>query len=214
LMIDYSHCSFATNVQKTREIVALAHKKEIFVEAELGVLSGVEDDRNIAEHRAAYTQPEEVNTFVNQTHCDALAIAIGTSHGAYKFSQGKGLQWDILKQIQKYLPNYPIVLHGGSGVDSQEVELINRYGGKLKTGYSGVAPEDIKKAIALGVCKINIATDTRILWTRVHRAFFSQQPELFDPIIPGNEYMDAYEAMMINKFNLFGSTHKNQEFFS
>ncbi len=125
VMIDASHDTFSDNVKKTRSIVKKAHEKGIAVEAELGVLSGVEDDLSVDEKNALYTQPEEVEAFVNQTGCDSLAVAVGTSHGAYKFSGGAGLQFDILKQIQQILPGYPLVLHGGSEVNIHEIQRIS-----------------------------------------------------------------------------------------
>jgi fructose-bisphosphate aldolase class II len=211
-MIDASHDDFETNVKRTRTIVQEAHKKGIFVEAELGVLSGVEDDIAIDEKHARYTSPNEVASFVKLTNCDSLAVAVGTSHGAYKFSSGQGIQFHILEEIQQKLPGFPIVLHGGSAVNIAEVERINKAGGMLNESASGVTSEEIVKAITYGVCKINIATDTRLLWARVHREFFRDSPELFDPIVPGKTYMDAYEAFMVQKFDLLGATGKAATF--
>ena len=212
VMIDASHYDFNENVKRTKAVVDKAHEKKVFVEAELGVLSGVEDDISIDEKLAKYTQPDEVELFIDETHCDSLAVAVGTSHGAYKFSGGQGIQFDILKEIQQRLPKFPIVLHGGSAVSQEEIERINRSGGTLNEGASGVSPDEIKKSISYGVCKINIATDTRILWARVHREFFRDKPEQFDPIIPGKEYMDAYEKFMLEKFDLLGATGKASQF--
>jgi len=208
VMIDASHDNFDTNVIRTREVVDCAHKMNVFVEAELGVLSGVEDGISIDDKNAKYTEPEEVVSFVNLTNCDSLAVAVGTSHGAYKFSGGKGIQFDILEKIQEKLPRYPIVLHGGSAVNKEEIVRINKNGGKLLEGTAGVNPEEIVKAIKHGVCKINIATDLRLIWTRVHREFFNETPDLFDPIIPGQIYMDAYEKFMLEKFDLLAATGK------
>jgi fructose-bisphosphate aldolase class II len=212
IMIDASHDSFDDNVKKTKAVVDEAHKTNVFVEAELGVLSGVEDDISIDEKMARYTQPNEVEVFVAKTNCDSLAVAVGTSHGAYKFSGGQGIQFDILEQIQHRLPKFPIVLHGGSAVNLEEVKRINNSGGELSEGAAGVSAKEIIKSISYGVCKINIATDTRILWARVHREFFRDRPELFDPIIPGKEYMDAYEKFMLEKFDLLGATGKGNQF--
>jgi len=212
VMLDASHDDFETNVKRTKAIVEEAHKKGITVEAELGVLSGVEDDISIDEENARYTSPKEVAGFVKLTNCDSLAVAVGTSHGAYKFSSGQGIQFHILEEIQKKLPGFPIVLHGGSAVNTAEVYRINKAGGKLNESASGVTPEEIVKAITYGVCKINIATDTRLLWARVHREFFRDSPELFDPIVPGKTYMDAYEAFMVKKFDLLGATGKAATF--
>jgi fructose-bisphosphate aldolase class II len=208
VMIDASHDDFETNVSRTKAVVQEAHKKEIAVEAELGILSGVEDDISIDEKHARYTSPSEVQSFVEQTKCDSLAVAVGTSHGAYKFSGGQGIQFDILKEIQNRLPGFPIVLHGGSAVNSEEIKRINKSGGMLLETASGVASDEIVKSIEYGVCKINIATDARLLWTRVHREFFRDNPELFDPIFPGKQYIEAYEEFMIQKFDLFGATGK------
>ncbi|WP_223552114.1 class II fructose-bisphosphate aldolase [Aestuariivivens sp. NBU2969] len=212
VMIDASHDDFQQNVRRTKLVVDKAHKYNVFVEAELGVLSGVEDDISIDEKSAKYTQPNEVEQFVESTNCDSLAVAVGTSHGAYKFSGGQGIQFNILEEIQQRLPNFPIVLHGGSAVNQEDVNRINACGGALSQGASGVSPNEIKKAISHGVCKINIATDTRILWARVNREFFWNTPELFDPIIPGKEYMDAYEQFMLEKFDLLRATGKAAQF--
>jgi fructose-bisphosphate aldolase class II len=206
VMIDASHDNFNTNVERTKIVVRAAHKEHVFVEAELGVLSGVEDDLSVDDELAKYTQPSEVQEFVQLTGCDSLAVAVGTSHGAYKFSGGQGIQFKILEEIQQRLPNFPIVLHGGSAVNKEEIDRINRAGGILNDGASGVSPEEIVRSIDYGVCKINIATDTRLLWTRVHREFFRDTPELFDPVIPGKTYMQEYERFMLQKFDLLKAT--------
>jgi len=208
VMIDASHYNFDENVMRTKQVVAKAHKNKVIVEAELGVLSGVEDDISIDKKNAKFTKPEEVVQFVNQTKCDSLAVAVGTSHGAYKFSGGQGIQFDVLQEIQQQLPNFPIVLHGGSAVNKEEINRINQHGGNLQEGAAGVSSEEIIKAISYGVCKINIATDLRLVWTRVHREFFNNSPELFDPIIPGKDYMEACEEFMIEKFELLGAAGK------
>ena len=150
-------------------IVEKAHKKNISVEAELGILSGQEDDIDIDEQEAKFTNPEDVEYFVKQTKCDSLAVAVGTSHGAYKFSGGGKLRLDILGKIQEKLPRFPIVLHGASTIDKDEVDRINNAGGNLKNNAKGVSVSEIKDAIKLGVCKINIATDLRLLWTRISK---------------------------------------------
>ena len=209
VMIDASHDSFSENVKRTKAIVVEAHTKGVAVEAELGVLSGIEDDLSVDEKNALYTQPEEVESFVNQTGCDSLAVAVGTSHGAYKFSGGAGLQLDILKEIQQKLPEYPLVLHGGSEVNINEIERINKAGGELGVSAKGVNSRDVKDAIKYGVCKVNIATDARLIWTRIHREFFKDKPELFDPIFPGKIYMEDLEKFILEKFELLGSTGKN-----
>ncbi|MCP4975415.1 MAG: class II fructose-bisphosphate aldolase [Maribacter sp.] len=212
VMIDASHDNFDENVNRTKAVVDQAHKENVYVEAELGVLSGVEDEISVDERLAKYTQPKEVEMFVERTHCDSLAVAVGTSHGAYKFVGGQGIQFDILEEIQQRLPRFPIVLHGGSAVSQEEIERINRSGGNLNDGASGVSPDEIIKSISYGVCKINIATDTRVLWARVYREFFRDKPEQFDPIMPGKEYMDAYEQFMLEKFDLLGATGKASQF--
>jgi len=208
VMIDASHDKFEDNVARTRSVVIEAHKNNVLVEAELGVLSGVEDELSVDEKFSKYTKPSEVEQFVKETHCDSLAVAVGTSHGAYKFSGGQGIQFDILKDIQNRIPNFPIVLHGGSAVNESEILRINQNGGQLKTNAVGVPPNDIIEAIKYGVCKINIATDLRLIWTRVHREFFTDNPEKFDPIIPGKTYMEECEKFILEKFELLGATGK------
>ena len=212
VMIDASHETFEKNISITKEVVAKAHLKNISVEAELGVLSGIEDDLNVDEKHKKYTQPSEVEEFVKQTGCDSLAVAVGTSHGAYKFSGEQGLQFGILKEIQKRLPGFPLVLHGGSAVNLDEIQRINAAGGQLGTDARGVSNEEILKAIELGVCKINIATDARLIWARVHREFFRLSPAQFDPIIPGKTYMNEFEKFNLEKFELLKATGKGKEF--
>lgn len=208
VMIDASHEAFEKNISLTKEIVKKAHLKNITVEAELGVLSGIEDDIAVDEKHKKFTQPSEVEEFVKQTNCDSLAIAIGTSHGAYKFSGEQGLQLDILKEIQKRLPGFPLVLHGGSAVNLDEIQRINAAGGQLGTDAKGVSAEELLKAIGLGVCKINIATDARLIWTRVQREFFELSPAQFDPIIPGKTFMNEFEKFNLEKFELLGAVGK------
>jgi fructose-bisphosphate aldolase, class II len=199
VMIDASHESFNENVRITKEIVVYAHEKAIAVEAELGVLSGVEDHLSIDDNKARYTDPAQVADFVSQTRCDSLAVAVGTSHGAYKFSGGKGLQLNILADIQKRLPGFPLVLHGASAVPLNEVSRINTAGGNLNENARGVDEKELLAAIRFGVCKINIATDMRLIWTRVHREFFRDKPGLFDMVVPGREYMNALESFVAGK---------------
>ncbi len=206
VMIDASHDSFEKNIARTKIIVDLAHDQGIEVEAELGLLSGVEDD--ITSRVSMYTQPEMVEEFVNLTRCDSLAIAVGTSHGAYKFSGGEGLQFEILQKIQEKLPGFPLVLHGGSAVNSMEISRINQTGGKLKTGAKGVDPGELRESIQYGICKVNIATDTRLIWTRVHREFFEESPDQIDPILPGKTYMQELKKFIIDKFKLLGALDK------
>lgn len=212
LMIDASHDDFQTNIKRTKAVVDRAHLKGVSVEAELGVLSGKEDDISIDEAHAFYTNPDEVEEFVNATNCDSLAIAVGTSHGAYKFSGGEGIQFQILEEIQRRLPQFPLVLHGGSAVNYAEIERINKAGGKFETSAKGVDPEQVKKAIEYGVCKINIATDFRLLWTRVCREFFRDTPNEFAPIIPGKTYMEEFKKMALDKFDYLGATGKGTTF--
>lgn len=211
VMIDASHELYEKNVALTRKVVEKAHEKNITVEAELGVLSGVEDDLVIDEKHKKYTQPAEVVDFVKQTGCDSLAVAVGTSHGAYKFSGKQGLQFDILEEIQQRLPGFPLVLHGGSAVNVEEIQRINAAGGQLGTDAKGVSDDELLKAIELGVCKINIATDARLIWTRVHREFFKLSPAQFDPIIPGKTFMDKFEKFNLEKFELLKAIGKASE---
>lgn len=211
VMIDASHDDFETNIKRTTAVVEPAHAKNIFVEAELGILSGVEDDLSIGENHARYTNPDQAKEFVQRTGCDSLAVAVGTSHGAYKFSGGKGLQFDVLKKIQQQLPHYPLVLHGSSSVKKNEIASINWLGGKIADNASGVTDEELQKAIHFGICKVNIATDLRLLWTKVHRQFFYEQPEMFDPVIPGKEYMKQYKEFMIERFEVLQSKGKSDK---
>jgi fructose-bisphosphate aldolase class II len=172
VMIDASAETFSENVRITKEIVREAHAKSISVEAELGVLSGVEGHLSVEKSRASYTDPQEAVDFVRQTGCDSLAVAVGTSHGAYKFSGVKGLQLVVLAEIQRHLPGYPLVLHGASSIPEGEIGRINNAGGKIKEEAKGVDDNELLKAISYGVIKINIATDIRLIWTRVYREFF------------------------------------------
>ncbi|WP_200978384.1 ketose-bisphosphate aldolase [Echinicola sp. 20G] len=208
VMIDASHEDFDQNVSRTKKIVESAHSQDVFVEAELGILSGVEDNLVVEQHHAKYTDPEAAEKFVCETNCDSLAIAVGTSHGAYKFSGDQGINFSILEQIQKRLPGFPLVLHGGSSVSQVEIQRINNAGGNLKENARGVSSDELKKSISLGVCKVNIATDLRVLWTRVHREFFVENPEQFDPILPGKLYQDELIKFCLQKFELLGSLGK------
>ncbi|HNW49692.1 MAG TPA: class II fructose-bisphosphate aldolase [Prolixibacteraceae bacterium] len=199
VMIDASHEPFEENVRITKKVVDRAHARDIAVEAELGVLSGIEDSLSVDEQKSYCTDPLLAKEFVARTGCDSLAVAVGTSHGAYKFGNGAKLQLNVLSEIQKQLPHYPLVLHGASAVPEEEVMRINRAGGQLKEGAKGIAADDLMQAIRLGVCKINIATDMRLIWTRVHREFFLSDPGKFDPIVPGKTYMDELERFVANK---------------
>ena len=206
VMIDASHSPFKENVQRTRAIVEAAQHKKVFVEAELGVLSGVEDDISIDEKKAKYTDPDECEAFVKETGCNSLAIAVGTSHGAYKFSGGQGLQFDILEDIQRRLPGFPLVLHGGSKVNTTEVERINAAGGAMQSNAKGVEPEELQRAIGYGICKVNIATDMRLLWARIHREYFRDFPDQIDLVVPGKAYIKEFVQLMEKRFELLGAT--------
>ncbi|MEZ4700969.1 MAG: class II fructose-bisphosphate aldolase [Rhodothermales bacterium] len=208
VMIDASHDPFDDNVRRTRAVVELAHAHGVAVEAELGVLSGVEDGISVEERLVRYTDPAQCEAFVNQTGCDSLAVAVGTSHGAYKFSGGNGLQFDILEAIGQRLPGFPLVLHGASTVNESEIDRINGAGGRLLPGARGVSPDELIRAIERGVCKVNIATDTRLLWARTYREFFRDQPDQIDLVLPAKQYIDEYVVMMKQKFELLGASHR------
>jgi fructose-bisphosphate aldolase class II len=199
VMIDASDKPFEENVAITRRVVERAHAKGVSVEAELGKLGGVEEDIAVDEENAFLTDPDEAVRFVEQSGCDSLAVAIGTSHGAYKFSGSQGLHFDRIKAIQDRLPNYPLVMHGSSSVPQDEVKRINNAGGKLDPSAKGVDANEFVKAIPLGVTKVNIDTDGRLVWTRVHREFFRDQPEAFDFRKPGAIYIDAYADFIAHK---------------
>jgi fructose-bisphosphate aldolase, class II len=201
VMIDASHEPFEQNVSLTKAVVERAHEKGIAVEAELGVLSGVEDDR--VSRSSRFTDPHQASDFVQRTGCDSLAVAVGTSHGAYKFKGDTGLDLDVLGRIQKGLPRFPLVLHGASGVPPEEIQRINRAGGRLEEGAKGVKPEEIRLAIRHGVSKVNIATDMRLLWSRVHREFFTETPAQFDPVVPGKRYMEELTTLVKQKCQSF-----------
>jgi len=196
VMIDASHEPFAENVAATRRVVEAAHAKGVSVEAELGKLGGVEEHIKVDEKDARLTDPEEAKAFVKATGCDSLAVAVGTSHGAYKFSGSQGLHLDRIAAIQKQLPGFPFVLHGASAVPVDEVQRINAAGGAIKEGAKGVGLEDMGKAIPLGVSKVNIDTDGRLVWTRAHREFFRDKPEGFDLRKPGAIFVEAFAKMV------------------
>jgi fructose-bisphosphate aldolase class II len=202
VMIDASHEPFKKNIEITKRVVDAAHAKGISVEAELGVLSGVEEDIVAAEH--VYTKPSEAVEFVKATGCDSLACAIGTSHGAFKFKGSQNLRFDILVEIQKLMPGYPLVMHGSSSVPESEVRRINYFGGSLK-GASGVDDNSFLKAGKLGVTKINIDTDGRLVWTRVHREHFALYPENFDLRPVGKVFMAEYANFIAAKNKKLGS---------
>ncbi len=180
VMIDGSHLPFAENIALTKKVVDYAHDHGVVVEGELGRLAGVEDEVNVSAEDSSYTQPEEVEEFVSKTGVDSLAIAIGTSHGAYKFTGEAKLRFDILERITEILPNFPIVLHGASSVIPEFVEKINKYGGNMP-GAKGVPEDLLRKAATSAVCKINIDSDLRLAMTAAIREHFALYPDHFDP---------------------------------
>ena len=192
VMIDASSHSFEENIEITKKVVEYAHDHGVVVEAELGSLAGIEDEVNVSAEAASYTRPEEVEEFVSKTGCDSLAIAIGTSHGAYKFKpeqctvneQGilvpPPLRFDILEEVSKRLPGFPIVLHGSSSVPQNFVKMVNENGGNMPNAV-GVPEEQLRKAAAMSVCKINIDSDLRLAMTGTIRQYFSEHPDHFDP---------------------------------
>ncbi|MBQ3542538.1 MAG: class II fructose-1,6-bisphosphate aldolase [Oscillospiraceae bacterium] len=201
VMIDASSKSFEENIAITRKVVEYAHDHGVVVEAELGSLAGIEDEVNVSAEAASYTRPEEVEEFVTRTGCDSLAIAIGTSHGAYKFTpeqctrneQGilvpPALRFDVLEEVTKRLPGFPIVLHGSSSVPQEYVAMVNANGGKMPNAI-GVPEEQLRKAASLSVCKINIDSDLRLAMTGTIRKFYNDEPSKFDP----REYLKPARA--------------------
>ncbi len=204
VMIDASHEDFDKNIEITRRVVDAAHAKGIVVEAELGQLGGVEEHVKVDEANAKLTDPNSAQEFVERSGCDSLAVAIGTSHGAFKFSGSQALRFDVLSEIQKKLPGFPLVMHGSSSVPQEEVARINAAGGNLK-GAKGVDDTQFLRAAELGVTKINIDTDGRLVWTRVHREFFRDYPEKFDLRDPGKVFMAEYANFIANKNHKLGS---------
>ena len=201
VMIDASSKPFAENIEITRKVVEYAHDHGVVVEAELGTLAGIEDEVKVAAHAASYTRPEEVEEFVTKTGCDSLAIAIGTSHGAYKFTAAQGtrneqgilvpppLRFDVLEEVSRRLPGFPIVLHGSSSVPQNYVKMINENGGKMPDAV-GIPEEQLRHAAELSVCKINIDSDLRLAMTGTIRQFFNEHPDKFDP----REYLKPARA--------------------
>lgn len=180
VMIDGSHLSFEDNIALTKKVVDYAHPRNVAVEGELGRLAGVEDNVNISDEDAKYTHPGEVEEFVRRTEVDSLAIAIGTSHGAFKFKGEAKLRFDILEEISRILPGFPIVLHGASSIATEYVELINQYGGSI-SGAKGVPEDILRKAASMAVCKINIDSDLRLAMTAKIREAMNLNPTNFDP---------------------------------
>lgn len=203
VMIDGSHLSFAENIELTKKVVAYAHDKGVVVEAELGRLAGVEDAVNVKAEDSSYTQPDEVEEFVTRTGCDSLAIAIGTSHGAFKFKPGTKpqLRFDILAEVERRLPGYPIVLHGASSVIPKYVEIINANGGQLKDAI-GIPEEMLREAARMAVCKINIDSDLRLAMTAGIRECMAHNPDAFDPrkyLTPARDYIrDLVKDKIVN----------------
>lgn len=205
VMIDASHEPFEKNIEITSRVAAAAHSRGISVEAELGQLGGVEEDIKVEEGHAALTDPKQAHEFIEKSGCDSLACAIGTSHGAFKFSGTQGLHFEVVKEIQKLCPGFPLVLHGSSSVPQDEVARINAAGGAMK-GAKGVDPNQYLPAAKLGVCKINIDTDGRLVWTRVHREFFRDKPDVFDFRPIGKIFMEEYAKFIASRNDLLGSS--------
>lgn len=206
VMIDGSHLPYEQNIIETRKVVEYAHKFDVTVEGELGVLAGIEDDVKAEKH--TYTRPEEVEDFVKRTGVDSLAIAIGTSHGAYKFKGDAKLDFDRLEAIGKLLPDYPLVLHGASSVPQEFVALCNKYGGNV-AGAKGVPEEMLRKAAGMSVCKINVDTDIRLAVTASIRQHMAEHPEDFDPRAYLKPARAAVKAMVAHKIrNVMGSSGK------
>ena len=200
VMIDASSKPFEENIALTKRVVEYAHDHGVVVEAELGTLAGIEDEVNVSAEDSSYTRPEDVQEFVQRTGCDSLAIAIGTSHGAYKFKPGTDpkLRLDILQEVEERLPGFPIVLHGSSSVPQEFVKLINENGGNMP-GAIGIPEEQLRLAAQRAVCKINIDSDLRLAMTACIRKYFNEHPDHFDP----RQYLaparDAIKAMVMHK---------------
>jgi fructose-bisphosphate aldolase class II len=207
VMIDASHEPYDQNVAITKRVVEAAHAKGLSVEAELGMLGGVEEDIKVEDGHATLTNPAEAEDFVKKTGCDSLACAIGTSHGAYKFKGRQSLHFDVLKKIQALLPNFPLVMHGSSSVPKDEVDRINAAGGKMPNAV-GVDPKEYLPAAKLGVTKVNIDTDGRLVWSRVHREYFRDKPEDFDFRPPGKIFMTEYAKFIASRNVLLGSANQ------
>ena len=208
VMIDGSKYDFEENVRLTKQVVDYAHSHGVVVEAELGKLAGIEDDVNVAEADAMYTDPDQAKEFVERTGCDSLAIAIGTSHGAYKFKGEAKLRFDILKEVKEKIPNTPIVLHGASTVIPELVAQCNEYGGNIP-GAKGVPDEMLHEASLSGVSKINVDTDLRLAMTGAIRKVFAEEPGVFDPrkyLTPAREQIKQTVQHKIR--DVFGSSNK------
>ncbi len=207
VMIDASHESFDENVAITKRVVDKAHAKGISVEAELGMLGGVEEDIKVDEGHAMLTNPDEAKDFVAKTGCDSLACAIGTSHGAFKFKGKQSLHFDVLEKIKALLPGFPLVMHGSSSVPQDEVARINAAGGKI-AGSMGVNVDEYLPAAKRGVTKVNIDTDGRLVWTRVHREYFRDNPGDFDFRPAGKIFIEEYAKFIASRNVLLGSANQ------
>ena len=208
VMIDGSKYDFEENVRLTKEVVDYAHAHGVVVEAEIGQLAGVEDDVNVSDDDAKYTNPDQAYEFVQKTGCDSLASAIGTSHGAYKFKGEPRLRFDILEKVKEKLPNTPIVLHGASTVIQEYVKMCNDHGGKLD-GAQGCPDEMLHEAAQRGVSKINVDTDLRLAMTGTVRKVFAEQPEVFDPRKYLGAARDEIKKAVSHKIvDVFGSANK------
>jgi fructose-bisphosphate aldolase class II len=206
IMIDGSHLPFDENIEMTKKVVDMCHPRGVSVEGELGRLMGVEDEISVSEDEAVYTDPEQAEQFVERTGCDSLAIAIGTSHGAYKFKAQPKLAIDILNEIAARV-SIPLVLHGASAVPPDVLELAVRYGAKLP-GAKGVPPESIREAIGGGISKVNIDTDLRLAFTGRVREFLTESPEVFDPRKILGAAIEGMKDVVRSKIELFGSGGK------
>jgi len=210
VMIDASGKSFAENIEITKKVVEYAHDHGVVVEAELGTLAGIEDDVKVKSEDSSYTHPEEVEEFVTKSGCDSLAIAIGTSHGAYKFKPGTKpqLRFDVLEEVSRRLPGFPIVLHGSSSVPQEFVEKINKFGGNMP-GAVGVPEDQLRHAAELSVCKINIDSDLRLAMTACIREHFAEAPADFDPRQYLKPARQAIKEMVAHKIvDVLGCDHK------
>ncbi|MEG0751122.1 MAG: class II fructose-1,6-bisphosphate aldolase [Oscillospiraceae bacterium] len=210
VMIDGSHQSFDDNIELTKKVVEYAHKYNVTVEGELGRLAGIEDEVNVSAENASYTRPEEVEEFVTRTGVDSLAIAIGTSHGAYKFKPGQKpqLRFDILEEVEKRLPGFPIVLHGASSVIPEFVKMINQFGGDMPDAI-GIPEDMLRQAAKMAVCKINIDSDLRLAMTGTIRKYFAENPSHFDPRQYLKPAREAIKNMVAHKINtVLGSAGK------
>ena len=204
VMIDASHETFEKNIEITRRVVDRAHAKGLVVESELGQLGGVEEHVAVDEAHAKLTDPRQAQEFVERSGCDSLAVAIGTSHGAFKFSGTQAHRLDVLAQIQAVLPGFPLVMHGSSSVPEDEVLRINGAGGKM-LDTKGVNADEFLGAAKLGVTKVNIDTDGRLVWTRVHREYFRDNPDQFDLRPVGKIFMAEYAKFIVAKNGKLGS---------